>query len=192
MRNHPVASDGVCAVTELDDDTLVSAAQEDTAAFAALYERYIGRIYRYLRARTRIEEDAADLTQQVFLRALDALPAYRPQGAPFAAWLFRIARNAATDAHRRHRDTAAWDGLPQAMQAAESGSPEEAALHTERLERLRDLLRDLDPGKRELLALRFAGGLSSREIALVVGKREAAVKRQLTRTIHDLKERYHA
>ena len=62
---------------------LVRAAQEDLTAFAPLYERYRDRIYAYLRTRTRSAEDAADLTQHVFLQALDALPRYRPQRVPF-------------------------------------------------------------------------------------------------------------
>lgn len=89
--------------------SLVRAAQADPRLFAALYQRYADRVYADLRARTSLPEDAADLTQQAFLQALDALPDYRPGRAPFAAWLFRIARNIAVDHHRRHRQTVTWD-----------------------------------------------------------------------------------
>ncbi len=92
---------------ESDDDQLVAAAQADPALFAALYRRYLTRVYRYARARVPTDEDAADATQQVFLQALDALPSYRARGVPFSAWLFRIARNATIDAHRRRRATLA-------------------------------------------------------------------------------------
>jgi RNA polymerase sigma-70 factor (ECF subfamily) len=57
-------------------------------------------------------------------------------------------------------------------------------------ERLRSLLVELDLEKRELLALRFAAGLSSRQIAGVTGRSEAAVKKQLTRILRTLKEKY--
>jgi len=53
-----------------------------------------------------------------------------------------------------------------------------------------DLVRELDEGKRELLAMRFAAGLTSREIAAVLGKSETAIKKQLTRIVRNLKERY--
>ncbi len=175
-----------------EDGTLIAVAQREPEAFGSLYERYVTRVYRYLRARTRTEEDAADLTQQVFLRAFDAFPTYRAQDVPFAAWLFRIARNAVIDSHRRQRDTRSWDGLPEALQPTDTAGPEAAAIRAESLQRLGDLLLRLDAGKREMLALRFAGGLTAREIALVTGKSEAATKKQLTRTIHYLKEHYHA
>ncbi len=85
------------------DDALIAAALERRELFGELYDRYMPRVYRYLVTRTASPEEAADLTQAVFMKALDALPKYRTGQAPFAAWIFRIARNAATDAHRRRR-----------------------------------------------------------------------------------------
>lgn len=171
-----------------DEERLIAAAQADPTAFAALYRRYVERMYRYLRAHTR-DDDAADLTQQVFLRALDALPRYRAGAAPFAAWLFRIAHNALVDAGRRRRDETPWDELPEpAAPDGDTGDPEALALRREARERLRAAIAALDTPKRELLALRFAGRLSAPEIAAVVGKRPEAVKKQLTRILHALRE----
>ena len=174
-----------------DEAALVAAAQATPSAFDTLYHLYVTRVYRYLRAHTASDDDAADLTQQVFLRALDALPSYRSRGVPFGAWLFRIARHAAIDARRRQRGALAWDTLPEALQPASEQDPEGLVLQREALSRLRDLLAALDPDKRELLALRFAAQLSAPEIAVVVGKSAAAVKKQLTRTLQSLKEAYH-
>ena len=78
-----------------------------------LYQRYLPQIYRYLRARTGNADDAADLTQQVFLKALSALPGYRPCGRPFITWLLRIARNAVADFYRRRRPTVVFDLVPE-------------------------------------------------------------------------------
>jgi RNA polymerase sigma-70 factor (ECF subfamily) len=69
-------------------------------------------------------------------------------------------------------------------------SPEDLVLRRERLDRLRAMVSRLDANKRELLALRFAAGLTSREIGTVVGKSEGAVKKQLFRIIASLKEQY--
>ena len=173
------------------EDELVRAAQADPAAFGPLYERYRDRIYAYLRTRTRSADDAADLTQQVFLQALDALPRYRIRGAPFAAWLLRIARNVAINDHKRRRETLAWDLLPDALHPPLGDGPEAQALQRESATRLQDALTACDAKAREVLALHFAAGLTVRETAAVVGRSEAAVKKQLTRTIRALKEQYH-
>ena len=167
---------------------LVEAAKANPAAFEPLYQRYQTRIYRYLFLRVRREEEAADLTQQVFLKALSALPSYRTRGIPFAAWLFRIAHHTASDTYRRKKNTISWDTLAEDGQLIARIDLENHILQQERLTHLRQLLDQLDPYKRELLALRFSAGLSTREIALVVGKSQAAIKKQLTRTLQGLKE----
>jgi RNA polymerase sigma-70 factor (ECF subfamily) len=83
------------------EDALIVQAQANPERLGELYQRYLPRIYRYLRRLTASNEDASGLTQVVFIKAMAALPGYRPGRGPFPAWLFRIARNAATDAHRR-------------------------------------------------------------------------------------------
>lgn len=174
---------------EIDGEAgLVAAAKVNPMAFEPLYQRYKERIYRYLFLRVRREEDAADLTQQVFLKALSALPSYRERGVPFAAWLFRIAHHTASDTYRRKKSAVSWERLADDEQVIVETDLESHILQQERLAHLRHLLDQLDPSKRELLALRFSAGLSAAEIALVVGKSQAAVKKQLTRTIQGLKE----
>lgn len=173
-----------------DDAALARAAQDDPVAFGQLYQAYRDRVYWYLLARAGNAEDAADLTQQVFLKALDALPLFRPQRGPFVAWLFGIARNAATNFQRRSVPTVAWDYL-----AGETGSDmaqdlEGAVLRRESLDQLRRLCAALDPAKQELLALRFVAGLTSAEIGAVIGTSEAAAKKRLTRILQSLKEQY--
>jgi len=152
-----------------------------------LYERYVDRIYAYLRARAASPEEAADLTQQVFLRAFDAVAHYQPGRASFATWLFRIARNAATDAHRRRKPTVSWDMLPAPLQPVAEDDPEAGALRAETHARLRAMLERCDARTRELLVLRYAAGLSIAEIAPIVGKSEAAVKKGLTRALRTLR-----
>jgi RNA polymerase sigma-70 factor (ECF subfamily) len=173
-----------------DEPTLIAAAQRDPHAFGPLYHRYLARVYRYVRAHVPGEDEASDITQQVFLQALDALPRYSERGVPFAAWLFRIARHTVADSYRRHRATVALETLPTSLHPVMGQEPEADLLRRESLARLRELLAELDHGKRELLALRFAGQLSSPEIAAVVGRSPAAVKKELTRILQSLKERY--
>lgn len=170
-----------------DERDLVVAAQRDAAAFDALYQCYATRVYRYLRLRVAQDQDALDLTQQVFLKALDALPRYRPSGIPFGAWLFRIARNAVIDRHRRHKSSVPWDLLPESLHPVSDADPEAAALRHESSEALHAAIGSLDAYRRELLALRFASELTTREIAALLGKPQATVKSDLRRTLQRLK-----
>lgn len=82
---------------------LVRAAQQDVKDFLPLYDRYRDRLYRYLLSRIGDPDEAADLLQQVFLQAMDRLSQYQPGRGPFAAWLFGIARNSATNFRQRRR-----------------------------------------------------------------------------------------
>jgi RNA polymerase sigma-70 factor (ECF subfamily) len=179
------------AESRSDDADLILAARENTAAFGLVYERYLKRVYTYFRARTATEEDAADLTQQVFLRALAALPQYRGQKESFAAWLFRIAHNTAIDAHRRRRPTITWQAVPEGLHPRTGDDLDVRLIHQEAMVRLHALLGTLKADTREILALHYAARLTVAEVAAVVGKSEAAIKKQLSRTIHILREHYH-
>jgi RNA polymerase sigma-70 factor (ECF subfamily) len=169
---------------------LARSACRDQAAFAELYERYARQVFWYALSRTGSEEDAADLTQHVFLRAYEALPQYQERGT-VGAWLFRIARNAATDTYRRRGRDLPWSHVDETVLRFQGPGPEEVAIEREALNELRLLVAQLDPEKQELLALRMAARLTTPEIAAVMGKSEAAVKKQLQRIIQSLRERYH-
>jgi RNA polymerase sigma-70 factor (ECF subfamily) len=169
-----------------EERALVRRAATDPEAFAEVYRRYAPRVFAYLRSRTDAD-GAADLTQQVFVRALSAIGRYKERDAPFRAWIFRIAANAAIDRHRRDRHLlplAAAEGV-----VASTPDPELSAIHADQLRRLGALIGDLKESDQQLLALRFGGGLTSGEIAHVVSRSEDAVRKQLWRVIRALKER---
>lgn len=174
------------------DTELVLAAQADITAFDALYARYLPRVYRYLCAHVGNGEEATDLTQLVFLRALEALPRFRIRGVPFAAWLFRIARHAAIDVHRRQRQTAPWAAVTEATHAIDDEPLDQALIRQEEVTRLRREVSRLTSEQQELLALSFAAGLTAPEIAFVLHIKPDAVRKRLSRTILVLKEHYHA
>lgn len=172
-----------------EDAAMVQAAQTQPSAFDAIYKRYMTSVYSYVRARTSNDEDAADLTQQVFLQALAALPKYQERGLPLAAWLLRIARNTTTD-FLRHRKLSVWNMPPDASQVTSEEDPEATVLRIEAATRVRSLLAELDADKREVLLLRFGSGLKVREIAYVLDRSESAIKTELRRTLRALKEHY--
>jgi RNA polymerase sigma-70 factor (ECF subfamily) len=168
------------------DDRLAIDARTDPAAFAMLYERHMERIFRYLRARGAPEELAADLTATTFERALVHIDRYRSGSAGLAPWLLRIARNAYIDAGRRSRPTAYL--LEADLLPAEGLSPEDAVIASEERRWLLALLAELPDIQQDAIALRFAAGLSSREIGNVIGKSEDATKKLLTRALAALRE----
>lgn len=177
----------VGASMSADDAELALAARADAAAFDALYRRHYDHVYRYARASLGHDEDAADVTQQVFVQAWRSLGRFEGRSS-FATWLFRIAHNAVVDAQRGRRAALSWERLPANEHPTDAAGPEEQAIRSENADRLSRALGHLGAKKRALLMLRFAGQLSVAEIAAVVGKRPDAVKKQLTRTLRLLKE----
>jgi len=160
-------------------------------AFGQLYQELLPRLYHYLRLRVGSDDEAIDLTQQVFVRALTALPRFEARGAPIEAWLFRIAANLVIDARRHQRVVVSWEQVPESEQPVDPTDLEADALRAEAIRQLPALLARLDDVQRELVLLRFIAGLSPKEIAVVLGKREGAVRRQLSRTLRRLKEYAH-
>jgi RNA polymerase sigma-70 factor (ECF subfamily) len=160
-----------------EDETqvLVERAQGgDGAAFAALYDVFAPRIYRFFRFRVITAESAEDLTQRVFLKMIEQLPKYEPRGIPFAAWVFRVARNAWIDEDRTARPTVPLGVLVEA--AATTVGPHEAAVAAMESETLRTAVATLPPDQREVIASRFFAGLSCRETATLMGKSEGSVR----------------
>lgn len=175
-----------------DEVALIQAAQRDLAAFGPLYARYVDRIYTYLCARTgrARADEAADLTQQVFLRALDAVPRYRTRdGGSFAAWLFRIARNTATDWQRREGRSVPWEAVPEELHPLAPETADDVVLRHDEIAEAHRLLATLDDMAREALILRFSAQLTLAEIGAVLGIGEEAARKRIARALHALKER---
>lgn len=169
------------------DDDLALAARSDPDAFGVLYERHRLAVYRYLRTRTRSDDDAGELTAIVFERALHAIPRYRPSGGGFVAWLIRIARNAAVDSHRRSSAAPLDIALSDARTA---DGPEERLLADEARSSLLTAVAALAPIQREAIVLRYAAGLTAREIGEVIGRTDQATQKLLTRALATIRETY--
>jgi RNA polymerase sigma-70 factor (ECF subfamily) len=162
--------------------------QETLPSFEMLYDRYYMQIYRYLHAHLRHEQDAADLMQQVFLQAWRQKETYEPGRGTVATWLFSIAHHRLVDFYRVSRTAISWESMPE--MPTTNHDPEAKVISEETIAQVRKILEALSQQERELLALRFAARLSSTEIAPLIGKSEAATKKQLTRLLHRLQEQY--
>lgn len=171
---------------EVRDERLARDARANPAAFAELYQRHVRRVYRYLLVRAGGVQDAQDLTAQVFTTALKNLDSYRGDG-PFAAWLMRIAHNAAVDFYRTRRAELPLEAFME-MPAVEL-SPDELVSQRLQLADILSALDELADDRAEVLRLRIFGGLSTAETAAVMGRSEAAVKMLLSRALADLKKR---
>lgn len=159
-----------------DEQGLVCQAREgDKEAFSQLYEFYFDRIYRYAALKTGNKAEAEDMTQQVFLKAYRSIASYKSKGVPFSAWLFRIAHNQVVDFFRRASKRPTVPLLDQAVVVSNDDPQREVERHLG-IEELNRAAARLTEMQREVISLRFAGGLAIAEVARTMGKSEGAVK----------------
>jgi RNA polymerase sigma factor (sigma-70 family) len=175
-------------VNEALAETVPLAGAVQTEGFAELYERTFPRVYAYVASLLRDGSAAEDVTAQAFERAYRKRRSYRPARGSMDAWLFGIARNAALDELRRRKRRAVLEADPE---DTESAPPEDHAELALRREAVRSALASLDGRERDLIALKFAGGLSNGEIARVLRMSESNVGTRLHRTITKLREACH-
>ncbi len=155
------------------DEQLVAAAQDDPQAFAALYERYLNRIYRYCYNRLGDRQAAEDATSEAFLKALAHLPSYR--SGSFAAWLYTIAHNVVVAHYRRAQQNEPLDSADvEGRAAAGSLIADPLAGHAERAALL-SALAQLPDDQRTAVELP-AAGWSDPQIGEIVGKSAPAVR----------------
>jgi RNA polymerase sigma-70 factor (ECF subfamily) len=166
------------------DELAIAASAGDVEAVGRLYDALVGPVYRYVAVRVRRREDVEDLTQLVFERIMGALPRYRHNGRPFAAWAFRIARNAVIDHQRRMRPTDSLNGIAE---PSDGIGLDALSVRGEEIRELRAAMRRLTPDQQEAIALRYAAGLSAEEAARVMGRRAGTVRGLTFRAIDSLR-----
>jgi len=157
------------------ETALVQAAVEgDAQAFADLYEHHLDRIFHYFYYRLGHPQDAEDLTERVFLKAWQAIGSYDARGAPFSAWLYRIAHNLLIDHRRVQHPT---EPLDEAFEIAdEAADIAELAAKRGEARELAEAIAQLAPMEQSVLVLRFIEKLDHRTVAGIIGKGEAATR----------------
>jgi RNA polymerase sigma-70 factor, ECF subfamily len=171
----PSVGPGSERMSEDEIQTLVERARGgDGAAFAALYDVFAPRVYRFFKFRVAAVDAAEDLTQKVFLKMVEQLPNYESRGIPFAAWLFRVARNAWIDDNRRSRESIPLEALHDSP--SDLDGPDLVAAASADADSLRAAIATLPPDQRDVIACRFFAGLTPRETAAQMGRSEGSVR----------------
>jgi len=154
-----------------------SARAGDPEAIGWLYERYFDRIYRYVFLKLNDPTDAEDITEQVFLKMIEAISGFKWQGSSFASWLFRIAHNLIVDHVRQHsrRPQVALDPVGATI-PAEGSDPHDWAEQSDLGGHLRECMAELTELQARVIALKFGGGLSNAEVAEILDRSEGAIK----------------
>ena len=168
------------ARTRADEADVARARAGDTAAFAALVRRHQDRVFGFILRMLDARDEAMELTQDVFVKAWQALPGWRPE-ARFSTWLLQIARNAALDQLRRRR-LIQFAPLDDGMDVADTApGPEARYASRQRQALLENALQQIAAEHREILLLREIEDLSYGELAAVLGIAEGTVKSRLAR-----------
>jgi len=157
-----------------EDDIVRRAIKRDATSFGYLYEFYLDRIYRYVYYRVGSTGEAEDLAEMVFLKAWEAIDRYEPRGAPFAAWLYRLAHNLVVDHYRGKRLTTPLEEMGEAEKL--DYDVETIVQESLDAEEVREAVSCLRPEYQHLIALRFVEGLSHSEVARIIGKSEGATR----------------
>jgi len=161
--------------SEIEEGVIERAKAGEPQALGAIYDWYLPRVYRYVLSRVGNVAEAEDLTEDVFLRMLGAIGDYRKTGVPFSAWLFRIARNHVVSHYRK-------DGVRKGTAPLDEGMTDgrhDPAAIVEAQMMIGEValaVQKLPEAQRDVIALRFASGLSIAETAQVLGKRQGNVK----------------
>jgi RNA polymerase sigma factor (sigma-70 family) len=161
-------------------------------AVEELFEQHSEKLFAYLRQHTQSREDAEDTLVETFMAALAETKFAHLSETAQIAWLWRVARNKAVDAFRKatSRRNVPLGLASETICEDEARDPEQVALRQDEEREIHDLVYTLPELQQEILRLRFGFGLHCGEIAVILGKREDAVRAMLSRTMNSLRQLY--
>jgi RNA polymerase sigma-70 factor, ECF subfamily len=173
----------------LDEESEIRNAINDISRFSVLYDRYYARLLRFVYHRIDSDNNAADLTSQIFLIAMLNLKNYRFKGVPFASWLFRIAANEIVMEYRYNRCNRVFNTTSEHLNQIAFELDEE--VDDEKVHWLQQTLSTLKVREMELIELRYFEKRSFSEISDITGMKENNVKVKIHRIIEKLKRKSH-
>jgi len=159
------------------DDLVSRAKHGDQDAFGLIYREYVQSIYKYIYIRVNNDtKQAEDLTQEVFLKALNNLDSYRFRGKPFGSWLFRIAHNLVIDYYRKPGNGNITSMTESTIIISED-DPVASFEHSSEMDEVKRAIDKLPAQQKEIITMRFTNGLSVAETADALGKTKGTVKK---------------
>ncbi len=175
-----------------DEELMLAYARGDASAFDTLYRRQRGMLYRYILRSVRHRDQADELFQETWSRAIASCERYRIE-AKFSTWLLQIAHNLIVDSFRRARPQAGpeeTETIMRELDAPESDQPEQVLGEFEQRRRLQIVLDALPDEQREAFLLRVESGLGLDEIVTVTGVGHETVKSRLRYALAKIREKF--
>lgn len=171
----------------IEEALVIAAAKQDAAAFRPLYESYFKRIFLFVYHRVEDRDLTADITAQVFLKALSRIQQYNERGLPFSSWLYRIAVNECTDFFRRNkRARVVYVEEPSFHHLFEEMFPDDPRDELEK--KLQIVLQKLKPDELQIIELRYFEDMPFKTVAEVLNITENNAKVRTYRTLEKMKK----
>jgi len=171
----------------LNEEDEIRAAMKDISLFSVLYDRYYVRLFQFVFYRVDTEDEAADVTSQVFLKAMLNLKKYQFRGLPFASWLYRIASNEISDAFRSDQVNRVFHATTEYLGQIAADMHEDP--NEEKILALKTAMSTLKMDEMELIELRYFEERPLSEITQITGLTLNNAKVKLHRIIQKLTEK---
>lgn len=177
----------ITPIDPIEENEIIAMAKNDPAQFRPLYESYFKRVFLFVYHRVEDRDIAADITSQIFLKAMQRLHQYNFRGLPFSSWLYRIAINECTDYFRKTKrakvvyvEEVPFHRLFDEMFSDDLQSELEKKLHL--------VLQKLKPYELQVIELRFFEEMSFKEVADILNITENHAKVRTYRIIDKMKK----
>jgi len=170
------------------DEVLDNAIGGDEEAFGILYQENVKKIYNYIYYRTGNNHDAEDITSRVFQRALKHITRYKKTNVPFAAWLYRIAHNLVANFHRDGKRKKEVPLEDHAYLQVKIEMPERQIENQQEVDKLLEAIHLLSNDRQMVLILKYVEDLPNKDIGIIMGRSEGAIKSLYHRTLIELRD----
>lgn len=178
-------------ITKLDDQALIKLAKKESRYFGALYDRYFEIIFRFVFKRLGGDEDqAGELTQITFIKAMANIEKYEDRGLKFSSWLYRIAQNEVLMYFREQKKVRYVPVDENRLKDLASEVQVNTYMSTEDQDKLISMINALEPEQMDLIELRFFQGMSFLEIAGIYNISEASAKMRIYRILERISKKW--